>query len=268
MALRNTMIILLSCLSLSAPALAQPAKGDSPIDITADKTLEWHREKKQYIAIGNAVITQGDVTIRAAKIIADYRDTPKTGMEIYQLTAIDAVSIDNKGSTASGDHLVYIVDSGLATMTGDDLAMTSPDQTVTATDALEYNTVAGTLKARGQAKVVRASDTLNADEIVATLKNDAEGKQVLDQLDAIGHVKIVTPSETLTGAKGVYRAESNTAEISGGVTITRDQNTLSGDHASVDLTTNISRLFAAENAENTKAGRVHGTFYPTKKTTP
>lgn len=251
---------------LSAAALAQTTNSEQPIDISADKALEWHRAESQYIATGNAVITQGNVTIRAAKIVADYRDTPKSGTEIYRLTAIDAVTIENQGSTASGDHLVYEVDSGLATMTGHNLTMTAPDQTVTATEKFEYNVTAATLNAVGNAKVTRTGDTLSANTISAKLKEDKDGKQVLDRLEAIGNVVITTPAETLTGARGLYSASSNTAEITGGVTIKRDQNILTGDRGSIDLTSHVSRIFAAENADGPAAGRVHGTFFPAKKT--
>ncbi len=263
------MILLVACLH-AAPAMAQNANADKPIEITADSSLEWHRAKNQYIANGNAVITQGNVTIRARKIIADYRDTAKSGTEIHRLTAIESVTIDNQGNTASGDHLVYDVDSGLATMTGDALTMTSPDQTVTAEDKFEYNVTAATLKAFGNATVIRAGDTLRAETISAMLKEDKSGKQVLDQLEAIGNVVITTPTETLSGTRGVYTASNNTAEMSGGVTIRRDQNILTGDRASIDLTSNISRIFASGNAADpidpaADGGRVRGTFYPSKK---
>lgn len=259
------MLAFLVCLS-AVPARAQNANSDKQIDITADTSLEWHRDKSQYIANGNAMITQGNVTIRAGKIIADYRDTQKSGTEIYRLTAIDSVTIDNQGNTASGDHLVYEIDSGLATMTGKNLTMVSPDQIVTAEEKFEYNVAAATLRALGNAKVTRTGDTLNAETISATLKEDKNGKQVLDRLEAAGDVVITTPAETLTGARGLYTASDNTAQISGGVSIKRDQNILTGDRASVDLTTHVSRIFAAGNAGGPAGGRVRGTFYPGEKT--
>jgi lipopolysaccharide export system protein LptA len=256
----NKILILVILGFLCGPAAFAQDHADktSPIEITADKTLEWHRKTSQYIANGNVIVKQGGVTIHADRIAADYRSEKGSGFTIYRLTATGHVAIDSQGGIATGDELVYTIDTGLAVMTGDQLKMSSPDQTVTATDRFEYSVRDGKLKAFGDATAIRGQDRLQADMIAATLKNDAQGNRRLDRLDASGHVKITTPTEILTGEKGFYTADSNIAEISGGVTILRGQSNLTGDHASVNLTTGISTMFGSP----TEGGRVRGTFYP------
>lgn len=254
-------------LFLAVPvAAAQPGDG-MPIEISADKTLEWHRNQKQYIANGNAVIVQGDTTIRAETITADYRDGNGKEMEIYRLRATGGVTIENRGNTAHGDTLSYTVDDGIATMTGSDLKMTSPDQTVTATEKFTYDVADGKITAYGDASIFRGNDTLRADTIDATLKDDGNGRRILERVTATGNVVIRTATESLTGAEGAYDAATNTATVSGGVKITRDQNVLTGDRATIDLTTNISRIFAAQNTPSPQGGRVRGTFYPGRNAT-
>lgn len=254
----------------AAPALAQDSNPDQnkPVEVTADKSLEWHRAKNQYIAKGNAVVKQAGTVIAASEITADYREGKNSGIEIYRLRASGNASIDNGGSKAVGDTLTYDVDSGVAVMTGKTLKMTSPDQTVTATERFEYAAVKGTLKAVGDATVIRPGDTLKADTITATMKNAPDGQRALERLEADGNVVIQTATETLTGAHATYTAAANSAEITGGVKITRGRSELTGERATVDLATDISSIHGARDLDPAASspaagdGRVRGVFYP------
>ena len=97
-------------------AQTSPAfSGDNkePVEISADKTLEWRQKDKQYIADGNVEAKQGEVSILTDKLIADYRDDNEGGnVEIWQLTAEKNVILKNTDSTATGDKAVYNVDTG------------------------------------------------------------------------------------------------------------------------------------------------------------
>ena len=257
-------LLLFSALALPAAAQTQ-GSGKEPIEITADKSLEWHRTELQYVADGNAMVKQGTTTIKADRITADYRSTAQSSMDIYRMTATGNVSIDDRGNVATGDRLVYDVDTGLATLTGQDLTMISPEQTVTARDMFEYTVAAGKIRAIGDAKVVRGGDTLYADTLTAFLVQDAQGQNTLDRVEGDGHVKITTATETLTGNRGLYRAADNTAIVTGAVKITRGQNVLTGERAEIDLTTSISRLFGSSIEDGQTGGRVRGVFYPEDK---
>jgi lipopolysaccharide export system protein LptA len=76
-------------------------------------------------------------------------------------------------------------------------------------------------------------------------------------------VKITTPTEVLTGDYGIYKAETNTAEVKGNVKIVRGPNTLEGDRAQVDLNTNVSSMFGGEGT-----GRVKAVFFPGSEKKP
>jgi lipopolysaccharide export system protein LptA len=181
-------------------------------------------------------------------------------MEIHRLTAETGVIISSQGNVATGEKAVYDVVSGKAVMTGGDLTLTSPDQTVTAQERFEYDVKAGRLSAHGNAVVTRLQDKLSADHVSAQFEdNKAQGKRTLKELTADGNVVIVTPTETVRGQKGVYRADTNIATLKGGVRIERGPNVLEGDEAEVNLTTNVSRMIGGA---TTEGGRVRGVFYP------
>jgi len=264
-----TMLLFISFITV--PAFAQTTNSQQPIEISATKTVEWLRNQNQYVARENVIVTQGPMTIHSDLLTADYRDGATSSMEIWQLTAEGNVKIMDDTNTATGDKGIYDVTKGIATLTGSNLSLVSPDQTVTATDRMEYHSNERMAKAIGNAKVVRAKDTLKADSITAFFKDDAAkaatpassgdgiaGGGNLDRLEADGHVVIITPSETLHGQKGIYRASSNTAELIGKVKIERGDNVLEGERAEVDLNTNISKLFGSQK----EGGRVRGVFFP------
>lgn len=267
-------LALIVLLALSSPALAaEPINLDAnattvttgsaaPIEITADKTLEWHKDKLQYVARVNAMIKHGNTTVKADTITADYRADQKSSNSIYRLTGVGKVSIDDSGNVVNGDKLIYDMDTGLATMTGDNLTMTSPEQTVTAKDKFEYFAKDGKINAVGDAKLVRGNDTIYGDTLTAYLGDNGQGNKSVDRMDAVGNVKIMTPNETLTGNKANYNAKTDTAVITGNVKITRDKNILTGQRAEVDLGTNVSRLFGSSIEDGQTGGRVRGVFYP------
>lgn len=244
--------------------LGAKQNNNAPLEITADGSLEWLREEKIFIARGNALAAQGPSSVKAETLTARYKEkTAGGGMEIQKVEAAENVIIESNQSKAYGDKAVYDLEKSVAILTGKDLKMTSADQIVMARDQFEYWVEEGRLNALGQAKVVRpkpegGSDTLEADKISALMKDGRDGKRTLHSLEAIGNVVITSPTEKITGTYGIYRADSNTAEITGGVKIVRGPNTLQGDRAQVDLNTNTSKIFGT----STAGGRVKGVFYP------
>lgn len=243
------------------------AQSNDPLEITTDGYLEWQRANKKFIAKRNAKAIQGATSIQAETLEAKYTEGKDgKGMEIQTLNASGAVIITSKSNSAFGDKATYDVSKDYAEMTGNALKMVAPDQTLTARDRFEYWITQGRLIATGNAKLVRpkpngtGSDTLEANELIATLQENVNGKRRLKTLEAKQNVIITTPTEKITGTYGKYTAQTNTAEITGTVKITRGPNILEGTRATVDLNTNISRMYGSQT--NTNNGRVRGVFYP------
>ena len=254
---------------IALPAFAQSlpsGNNKDPIEITANETLEWHRNDNKFIARSNAKAKQGNVSIESETLTADYREGAGSDLEIYKMKAVNNVVITSRENRAYGEEANYDVDHGLAIMTGDNLKMTAPDQTVTARDKFEYWVTDGRIVALGDAKIVRpkptgGTDTLRADKISGLLKENEKGERVLHSMEAISNVIITTPTETVTGAYGIYKADTNKAEITGNVIIKRGPNVLEGERAEVDMNTNTSRMFGSEKT----GGQVRGVFYPSSE---
>lgn len=257
------------CTLIVHPAVYVQAQGSAaanskePLEITADGTLEWHRNDNIFVAISNATARQGDVSVSAAKLTADYRDGSGQVFQIWRVRADTNVHIQSNDTSAYGDNAIYDINEGYAEITGSDLRLISPDQTVKARDKFEYWAVEGKLVAIGNARIIRQNEqgeinTLDADVITAYLKDNAQGQRVLERMEADGNVVITTPTETLSGDAGTYNAETQIAEITGNVKIQRGPNILEGGRAEVNLETSISRMFGNGGTR----GQVRGVFYP------
>ncbi|MCK5374119.1 MAG: ostA-like family protein [Alphaproteobacteria bacterium] len=293
---RTTFIFALCCAILCSIPLCARAQGvenvnpdrDKPIEITADESLEWHRNDLFFKAKENVHAVQGMTKLSCDELIAKYRNSEKSNIDIYSIEASGNVSIISADSKVYGQKAVYDVDKGLAQMTGKNLRLVSEDQTVRARDKFIYQIATGRLEAIGNAVAVREGDKIEADKLVTVFVDGKDGKRRLKTFDAIGHVVITTPDEVLTGKKARYDAKTSVAELTGNVRITRGQSFVEGVRAQVDLNTNISKIFGAvassrvESNEvktedtisgqdntgqgDTGQGRVRAIFYPKEKT--
>ncbi len=260
------LILYLYAVPLQAQTALNPDR-QKPLEITADESLEWHRNELYFKARKNVKATQGDTTLLSNLLTAKYRDGKKGGIDIYTIIAEGTVEILSSQSKAFGDKATYDIDKGYAVMTGGDLKLVSDDQTVTAKDRLEYWVNEGRLEAVGNAAAYRLGDKLEADKLIATFTEDKTGKRSLKTLEALGHVVITTPTEVLRGDRGIYNTATDIAELHDNVKITRGLNVLEGTRADVNLKTNVSRIFGGV-VGGTDSGRVRAVFYPGSETKP
>jgi len=245
----------------SLPASAQLLilqTGAGPIEIDASDALEWRSEEQQYIAQGNARVSQGENEVRADTLTADYRDDADGNTEIYRLTADGSVEIDAEQARIRGDRAVYDLTEDTFTLTGSNMSLESDQDRVTATQSLVYNQRTGVAIARGNATVERDGQQIEADTITAYIIAGTNGEQELDRVLAQGNVRVTSPDGIATAEEGVYNAVDNTATLSGSVRITRGQNQLAGDLAEVNLDTGVSRLLSQSEGE----GLVRGLLVP------
>lgn len=238
-----------------APA-GLPANGD-PLEVTAQQSLEWHETEQMYRALGQAKIVRGDITILADDLRAFQRNKPDGKKEIFKFSAQTNVQINSKAQQIFGDSAVYDTDKRLAVLTGKNLRFVSPNETVTARDALEYWPDKQQAIARGHAVATRADRRVEADILTAQFRTDKKGNLELQKLIAEGHVIITTKTDIARGDKAVYDMSQNGAHLTGKVMITRGASQLAGSAADVNFTTGISRMTAGD-----KNGRVRALFVP------
>lgn len=257
--------ILLPLLLLPAGVRAQDVAPSSnqPIEILADQALEWDKTSQTYTASGNARATQGNFSVAADRMVARYEGDQSN------LSTIDAtgnVSITSDGRIAKGDKGIYDIQTGDAVLTGSSLSLTMPDTVITARDRFTVNTKTNLFSAQGRAIAEQAAQKrrIEGDTLQATFARDATGKTALSTMRADGNVVIVADADRVTGDHALYNAVTRQAEVTGGtVTLTRGPNVMTGVRATVDLNTNISRLFGGQ-TQPAKA-----VFYPkSNETTP
>lgn len=263
------------------------ARGDARavrgnVTVTADRLTAWYRKKKATTATATTATTK--------PAAAPGTDPTTEDNEIYRLQADGNVHIFTQTDRARGDKAVYDLDQAVLVMTGHDLKLTTPNEVITARDDLEYWPQKHMAVARGDAVVVTSdARRIAADTLVAyTTDNPPPAGQpgskpapkpaatpasgnvgsadqlaasgTLQRVEAFGHVSIRTQTDTVTGDRGVYVADTGMARIAGQVRINRGQNQLNGAEADVNMKTGIATLVAAH------GGRVHGLVVPNDAT--
>ncbi len=185
--------------------------------------------------------------------------------EIYRLEADGHVKLFTPTDIAVGDHATYDIDQAVLLLTGKDLKLTTPNQVMTARDTMEYWSQKHMAVGRGMATVTTSDGRrITADVLVGYTAPDTPGTAAkpqpvaqpgkpagqdplgtagkLQRVEAFGHVEVRTATETITGERAVYVADSGIARIVGNVAINRGLNHAVGDEAIVNMQTGVSRL--------------------------
>ncbi len=282
----------LACGSWSVPAWSQAidiGRGGSgaPIEITASNGIEWDRDAKRYVATGNAAARQGDTSVYGDRLVAWYRDAAAGGTEIFRYEAIGNVRFETPSQKVEGDRGIFDVDSEVVVVTGRALRLTTPTDTLTARDTLEYWAAREIAVARGNAMIVSGERRMTADVMTAHFvqqrpqarqaaaprgQQNARANQRpaagnapggndarLQRVEAFGNVHVSTPTEIARGDRGVYNMQTSIAQLAGNVRLTRGDNQMAGDFGEVNMNTGISRLLSAP---GTGDGRVRGLLIP------
>jgi len=267
-----TAFLLMSSLATWANAQQTPSPAldsSAPVEISAAKSLEWDRAAKTYTARKDAHAQQGNLSVKSDTLTAHYDDTKGT-TSITVLEAAGNVRISSAPYTAHGEMARYDVVTQQATLTGSDLRIETPNESLTAQDKITFDAVQNRLSAHGNALAKRGTDSLKSEQLNAFFAKNAQGKMTLQRITADQPVSIKTVRETITGNKGVYDVSVGKATLTGDVKIYQGENWIAGERAEVNLKTGISQLFAAPpaaSAANSESadGRVRGVFYPKKQ---
>lgn len=265
-----------------------------PINITAQNGIDWNQKAHTITARGAAQAVRGNVTITADQLIAHY--APKTGgakpapeatpatssglgsvesgsSKITELDAVGHVHIFTKTDQAFGDHAVYHMKRHELVLTGHALKLTTPKDTVTARDAIQYWSVERKAVAIGNAVIVGTDNrSIAADRLTGFFvptgaatpapSSPKPGQTPDDQASrlkkviAVGHVVVRTATDIATGDHGIYHPATGIAILTGNVHITRGPNELTGEKGRVNMKTGIATLVA------TKGHRVEGMVIP------
>jgi len=139
----------------------------APIEITASNGIEWDRDAKRYVATGNAAARQGNTSVHGDRLVAWYREAATGGTEIFRYEAIGNVRFETATQKVEGDRGIFDVDSEVVVVTGRALRLTTPTDTLTARDTLEYWAAREIAVARGNAMIVSGERRMTADVMTA-----------------------------------------------------------------------------------------------------
>lgn len=165
--MRHLLVVVLA-IGMAANAHAQQADTKKPVEIVSD-TLEVLQNQQQAIFLGNVIATQGNINMRADRMVVFYRE------------------------------------------------------------------------AAGGATPVPG------------------GVQGIHRIESSGNVIFTTPTETAQGSTAVYNVDTETVDLLGNVTLTRNNNVLKGTSVSYNMATGRSIL---NSNSGTTGGRVRGLFVP------
>ncbi len=301
----DRLAVLAAMLALApANAWAQPIdlSHGGPVGVTAAGGIDWDQDNQTVTAHEDARATRGNATVTADRLIAHYRKkagspaaapaarpadtatgaspaaTGDTGNnEIYRLNAEGRVHIFTPTDQAWGDHAVYDIDQSVLVLTGHGLRLTTPQDLLTARDAMEYWSARHMAVARGDATATSADGRrITGDTLVgytvpapAAVPGQPAAKPAdpakaadpvaggkLQRVEAYGHVQVRTQTDIVTGDRGVYLPDTGLARVVGHVHITRGENQLNGAAAIVNMKTGLATLTQAP------GGRVQGLMVP------
>ena len=228
---------------------------DQPIEVNAENGIEWQQENRRFIARGNAIATQGDVSVAGDELMADYRALSDGSNELYRVFATGNVTMKSATETATGDAAVYDFDKAVLVLEGNQVKLVTEDGSVSSRRILQYWSQERVAVADGTAVAEDAENRrLFADKLVAffrqpgqgqTTQSVSRGRDDIVYMQAFGNVRMETEKETVLGDRGSYNIESGIATLDGSVKITQNNNQLGGGFAVVNVKNGTSRLFGS-----------------------
>ena len=225
------------------------SKDDSPIIIEADKSVVCDETLNKCVATGNAM-AQKSTNIVYADILTVYFSEGKE-REITSIVADGHVRMETPTDTAYGDHAHYDVALDRILMTGGNLRIETPQQTLTARDSIEYwhSKNQGIARGNAIAQFPEKEELVQADTLIAYFKpatektDEGKEKLTIDRVEAEGNVLASGPKGIVTGDRGVYFAQTHMVEISHNVKITQDKNVITGEYVRHNLDTNVTEMY-------------------------
>lgn len=248
-----------ACCALFMILLSASAVHSADIHITAEERVEWHQKAQKTVAIGNAVASKEDLTVKADVLTGYYGNAGANAKgSISRVTAEGNVRMSSARAKAFGDNLDYDLAKDEAVLTGRPAKIDTGTETITAKDSITYYPKQQKAIALGNvAAVDKDKNTLYADRMVAYFEKSGEKSQnmTLSKVDVFDNVKIVTKDAVVTADKGTYLPQNGLIKLFDNITINQQGNILRGDKAETDLNSGISKLISASPKK-----RVHGVF--------
>lgn len=223
----------------------------NPIEVSANKGIEWQREEKVFIARGSAKAIQGDTKVYADELIAHYRDDDGQDTDVYRVDALGNVIIISKSETARGSAAVYDFEKDVLVMEGNPSSLETEDGKVISYDTIQFWGKEEIALAKGNALAERDNNKLFADMLVARFQkknnnnvNVNESDTRISMIEGYGNVRLETKSgEIIIGERGKYDLISEVAILDGNVRVKSENSQMKGGFAVIDTAMGVSTLY-------------------------
>lgn len=219
---------------------------DEPIEIYADNGIEWHKNQKKYVALGNAEAISGSLSLKSEKIEAYYTETKDSSMDINKVYARKNVIIkDKKMKIVGGEFAQFNVKKDYFKVDGPNLVLTSQKNILKSNKRMEYWRSKGVAVATGSAEAEKENEFIvKADKLVWNL-HEVDKKILVKKIIGFNNVSIRSNNEVAFSDKGIYNNITEVCKLFGNVKLQRGDSFLTGEYAEVDLKSGISKILPA-----------------------
>ena len=239
---------------------------DMPIEIIADRGIEWKKNKEILIASGNAIASRDGIKVLAEVLRAYYRKKDGGGTDLYRLEAVGGVKIYSDTDSISGQSAVLDFEQAILKVDGNKVVYKTGSDKIAATQQMEYWERQNMAIARGNAVAIHKGRTVRADVLKAILRKKKNGSSEVYIIEAFKNVKIISGKDHLRSDKAVYKIDPGIASLTKYVSITRGDNILTGDRAEINLNTGVSKLLTVNSLRSGKENKkVRGLIFPKRK---
>ena len=222
-----------------------------PIEIFADKGIEWHKNDKKYIANGNAKAIQEDFIVTSDSLEAYYTEDDGEETKIDLLRALGNVVIKNKSAKIFGGKIAtFDVKKDYFKIIGDNLTLISQKDHLTAKKKIEFWRKENIAIATGNAVANREKKyILRAHRLAWYLEKENSEKESFSIKKIVGfkNVEIENDNEIAFSDKALYNNNKEECKLFGNVKIKRGENFLTGDFAIINMKTGVSKLLPRKN---------------------
>lgn len=218
---------------------------NKPIEIFADNGIEWHKNKKKYVALGNTKALQEDLEVTSDKMEAYYKTSSQNQDKIHTLKALGNVVIKNKNAVIKGGNSAsYALDKGYFMVVGRNLVLTSKDDNLSADEKIEFWQSENIAIATGNAVAKKNFKyTMKAKKLAWYLDPENNtGEYKIKKIIGFNNVELQSENEIAFSDKALYNNITEICKLFGNVKLRRGNNFLTGDYAEVNLKTGISKL--------------------------
>mgnify|MGYP001222395063 FL=1 len=222
-----------------------------PIEIFADKGIEWHKNDKKYIANGNAKAIQEDFIVTSDSLEAYYTEDDGEETKIDLLRALGNVVIRNKSAKIFGGKIAtFDVKKDYFKIIGDNLTLISQKDRLNAKKKIEFWRKENIAIATGNAVANREKKyILRAHRLAWYLEKESSEKESFSIKKIVGfkNVEIENDNEIAFSDKALYNNKKEECKLFGNVKIKRGENFLTGDFAVINMKTGVSKLLPRKN---------------------